>query len=54
MARRAALAGVGVDLRVWPEMVHAWPLFHFALPTAGLQAIADAGAWMARRLKIGA
>lgn len=49
-ARRAALAGVGVDLSVWPEMVHAWPLFHFALPRAGARAISDAGAWIARRL----
>jgi acetyl esterase/lipase len=50
-ARRAAMAGIGVDLQVWPEMVHAWPLFHFSLPTAGLRAIEDAGNWMARRVR---
>jgi acetyl esterase/lipase len=48
--RRAALAGVEVQLQVWPEMVHAWPLFHPALPTAGLGAITEAGAWIARQL----
>jgi monoterpene epsilon-lactone hydrolase len=49
MAERAALAGVDVTLRVWPGMVHAWPLFHVALPTAGLAAIREAGRWMAVR-----
>jgi monoterpene epsilon-lactone hydrolase len=52
-AERAALAGVGVRLEAWPEMVHAWPLFHFALPTAGLAAIDGAGDWIARRLSAG-
>ncbi|MCT9810843.1 alpha/beta hydrolase [Acidovorax sp. Be4] len=49
-AQRAAHAGIGVRLHVWPEMVHAWPLFHPALPTAGLGAIAEAGDWIASRL----
>lgn len=49
-ARRAALAGVEVRLHVWADMVHAWPLFHFALPVSGLAAIDEAGAWIARRL----
>lgn len=49
-ARRAALAGVDVRLHVWAGMVHAWPLFHFALPASGLAAIDEAGAWIARRL----
>lgn len=48
--RRAALAGIDVRLHVWADMVHAWPLFHFALPVSGLAAIDEAGAWMARRL----
>lgn len=52
LARRAALEGVGVDLQVRPEMVHAWPLFHFALPTAGNAAIAAAGAWIAQKLRL--
>ncbi|WP_369818586.1 alpha/beta hydrolase fold domain-containing protein, partial [Phenylobacterium sp. Root700] len=49
--RRAALAGIDVRLHVWAEMVHAWPLFHFALPVSGLAAIHEAGAWMARQLR---
>jgi monoterpene epsilon-lactone hydrolase len=51
-ARSAALAGVDVRLHVWAEMVHAWPLFHVALPTAGLAAIEEAGDWMAGRLRL--
>lgn len=53
-ADRAALAGVEVDLRVWAGMVHAWPLFHLALPVSGTAAIAEAGAWIARRLGLAA
>lgn len=49
-ADRAALAGVEVELHVWAEMVHAWPLFHLALPVSGPAAITEAGAWIARRL----
>jgi len=49
-ARRAALAGIDVRLHVWADMVHAWPLFHFALPVSGLVAIDEAGAWIAHRL----
>ena len=41
-ARRAALAGIDVRLHVWADMVHAWPLFHFALPVSGLAAIDEA------------
>lgn len=43
---RVALAGGEVRLHVWREMVHAWPLFHPALPQAGLAAIEEAGGWM--------
>ena len=53
-AQRAALAGVDVTLRVWPEMVHAWPLFHHLLPTNGAAGIAEAGQWIARRLQVAA
>jgi acetyl esterase/lipase len=49
-ARKAALAGVDTRLHVWAEMVHAWPLFHFQLPTAGRAAISEAGRWIAERL----
>lgn len=46
LADRAALAGVEVTLRVWPRMVHAWPLFHHVMPLVGLAAIAEAGRWI--------
>jgi acetyl esterase/lipase len=49
-ADRAALAGIDVELHVWAGMVHAWPLFHLALPLSGPAAITEAGAWIARRL----
>ena len=42
---RAALAGCNIELQVWPEMVHAWPLFHFALE-GGSRAIVRAAEWM--------
>ncbi|WP_298674222.1 alpha/beta hydrolase [uncultured Sphingomonas sp.] len=54
LAHRAALAGGDVTLRVWPEMIHAWPLFHHVLPTAGNAAIAEAGGWIAHRFRAGA
>jgi epsilon-lactone hydrolase len=46
---RAALAGIDVTLRVWPEMPHGWPLFHPFI-RAGLTAIEEAGQWMQRQL----
>jgi monoterpene epsilon-lactone hydrolase len=48
-AKNAAIAGVEVRLHVWPEMPHAWPLFH-PLIRAGLSAIEEAGAWMRAKL----
>ena len=48
-ANRAAMAGVEVKLHVWPEMPHAWPLFHVFI-RAGLAAIDEAGQWMRQRL----
>ena len=50
-ADHAAMAGVEVKLHVWPEMPHAWPLFH-VLIRAGLAAIDEAGQWMRQRLDI--
>ena len=50
-ARKAALHGVGVRLHVWPEMIHAWPLFHSALPQ-GTRAIAEAGLWIRETLSL--
>lgn len=49
-ARKAALAGQDVRLNIWAGMVHAWPLFHTALPTAGLGAIREAGQWISTQL----
>jgi acetyl esterase/lipase len=51
LAHRAAMAGNDITLRVWPEMVHAWPLFHHALPVSGNAAIAEAGQWLSARLR---
>lgn len=47
LAHRFALAGGDVTLRVWPEMVHAWPLFQHSIPVAGNAAIQEAGRWIA-------
>jgi len=44
-AANAAMAGIEVKLHVWPEMPHAWPLFHTHL-RAGLAAIDETGRWM--------
>lgn len=48
----AALAGVDVQLHVYRNAVHAWPLFHHLLPTVGREAILEAGQWIARTLDI--
>ena len=50
LAHRAALAGGEVALHVWPEMVHAWPLFHHSIPNAGIAAITEAGRWISAKL----
>lgn len=47
LTRRAAQSGQDVRLHVWAGMVHAWPLFHTVLPTAGVKAIKQAGEWIA-------
>jgi acetyl esterase/lipase len=50
-ANHAAMAGADVKLHVWPEMPHAWPLFH-VLIRAGLAAVDEAGLWMRERLDL--
>jgi acetyl esterase/lipase len=45
LAQRAGAADVRVDLQVWPEMVHVWPLFWPEL-AAGKRALDEAGAWI--------
>jgi len=45
LAQRAGATDVRVDLQVWPEMIHVWPLFHPEL-AAGKRALDNAGAWI--------
>jgi epsilon-lactone hydrolase len=45
LAQRAGAADVRVDLQIWPEMVHVWPLFWPELH-AGKRALDNAGAWI--------
>ena len=49
LAERARAAGVDVTLEPWEEMVHAWPLFSFAIPE-GQQAIDRIAAFIKERL----
>ena len=42
-------ADVFVDLQIWPEMIHVWPLFWPEL-AAGKRAIDAAGAFIRRAL----
>src|SRR5260370_17527300 len=43
LAKVAGAADIGIDLQIWPEMVHVWHLFHPELK-AGLRAIEAGGA----------
>jgi Esterase/lipase len=45
-------ADVRVTLEIWPEMIHAWPLFHRQL-SGGRKAIEQAGALHPRRAGVG-
>jgi acetyl esterase/lipase len=45
LAHVAGAADVAVTLQVWPDMIHAWPLFHQQLK-AGRQAIVRAGSFI--------
>ncbi len=47
LAGRAGAAGVAVTLEVWPEMIHAFPMF-FPRVAASRRATAGAGAFMRR------
>lgn len=46
-AAAAGAADVAVTLEVWPQMIHAWPLWNAQL-TDGRRALAQAGAFMRR------
>jgi len=48
-AEAAAEANVATTLEVWPEMIHAWPLWNAGLTDARL-ALKSAGQFMKRRL----
>ncbi len=45
IAARAGAADVRVTLEIWPQMIHAWPLFYQQL-TDGRRAIAAAGSFI--------
>jgi epsilon-lactone hydrolase len=45
LAGVAGAADVRITLEIWPEMIHAWPLFHRQL-TGGRKAIEHAGAFI--------
>ncbi len=49
LAQRAGAADVRVDLQVWPEMIHVWPLFWPEL-AAGKRALDEAGAFIREAL----
>ena len=49
LAQRAGAADVRVDLQIWPEMVHVWPLFYPEL-AAGKRALDAAGAFIRQAL----
>ena len=46
-ARAAGIANVPVTLEIWPEMIHAWPMWNAHLAD-GRKALAQMGAWMRR------
>ncbi|HET6875015.1 MAG TPA: alpha/beta hydrolase [Acidimicrobiales bacterium] len=50
MADRAAGAGVPVEVEVWPEAFHVFQMMVGLLPEAD-EAVAQAGAWMAKRIE---
>jgi monoterpene epsilon-lactone hydrolase len=45
-ANAAALAGVNVSLRSWPDQVHGWPIFHPTMPVSARRAIEEAAQWI--------
>jgi acetyl esterase/lipase len=45
LAARAGAADVAVTLEIWPNMIHAWPLWNAHLED-GRRAIANAGAFI--------
>jgi acetyl esterase/lipase len=52
LAERARAAGVDVDLQIWPDMFHCWPLF-WPILAEGRAAVEAIGAFITRRTVIG-
>jgi len=50
LAQAAGTADVAVTLEIWPDMIHAWPMWNARLD-AGRRALAGAGAFMRQRLQ---
>jgi acetyl esterase/lipase len=49
LAAAAGAAGVAVTLEIWPDMIHAWPMWHAQL-APGRRALAHAGAYIRSHL----
>jgi acetyl esterase/lipase len=49
LAEAAGAADVAVTLEIWPDMIHAWPMWNAQLD-AGRRALAGAGAFIRQRL----
>jgi len=49
VAERARAAGIAVDLRVWPDMIHVWHAFAQILPE-GQQAVDEMATFFEKQL----
>jgi acetyl esterase/lipase len=49
LAAQAGVADVAVTLEIWPDMIHAWPLWNAHLDD-GRRAIANAGSFIRAHL----
>jgi acetyl esterase/lipase len=52
LAERARLAGVKVELKIWPSVPHVWQLFHSWIPE-GRGSLREAGMFFAREVGSG-
>jgi acetyl esterase/lipase len=52
LARRAGAADVAVTLEIWPQMIHAWPLWNAHLED-GRRALAVAGEFIRAHFRLG-
>lgn len=51
LAARAKAAGVSVELRVWPELIHVFPAFPYEVVPEAEEAITAVGRFIDRRLR---